>query len=51
MTFKIIYENCDDWSKCVVYAHSLDINKQDMLILDGGRFVIPQAQVIKIELE
>lgn len=49
MTFRIIFDN-DTAKNQVVYAHSLDINSQDQIVLDGGRFIIPQSWVVKIDL-
>lgn len=49
MSFKIVFEN-DHGIRSKVYATSLDINPQDQLVLDGGRFIIPQSRVISVEL-
>lgn len=50
MAFKITFDT-DTERNQVVYATSLEINSQDQLVLDGGRTILPQSMVSKIELD
>ena len=50
MQFRIEFlDNGTEFTK--VYADCLDLNHADQLVVDGGRMIIPQSWVTKIELE